>query len=100
MIKTFAQLVGEYLDAGLISAKMANGNWWKCRRNGATKTWVRTPGRFRIPISMGIYHHDYLTNETTFCFRNETQGDFSVDIVAGKYEFIVAQRGAAVDVLV
>lgn len=30
------------------------------RRNGVTKLWKRTPGRFRIPVKFGLYDHGYI----------------------------------------
>jgi len=32
----------------------------RCRRNGKTKTWVRSPERFRIPVKYGIYEYFYI----------------------------------------
>lgn len=32
------------------------------RRNGATKTWKRQPGVFKIPMKYGMYEHFYITN--------------------------------------
>ena len=53
---TFTQSTIEAtLDAGELQALMSHGKWWRVRRNGRTKTWVRTPGRFRIPIKSGIW---------------------------------------------
>jgi hypothetical protein len=42
------------LDAGRLKARMSNGNLWSVRRNGATKTWKREPGRYRIPVKFGF----------------------------------------------
>jgi len=33
------------------------------RRNGSTKTWVRQPGKFRIPVKYGMYEYFYITDE-------------------------------------
>lgn len=35
----------------------------EARRNGATKTWVRQPGKFRIPAKFGLYDCFYIDND-------------------------------------
>ena len=30
------------------------------RRNGATKTWKRTPGKFQVPVKFGLRAYDYI----------------------------------------
>lgn len=42
------------LDAGMLYVVMSNGNHWKARRNGQTKTWKTRPNEFRIPIKCGL----------------------------------------------
>jgi hypothetical protein len=42
------------LDGGRLWVAMANGNWWKARRNGATKLWKTRPADFQIPIKAGL----------------------------------------------
>lgn len=42
------------LDAGNLWAAMANGRWWRLRRNGATQTWKRDPSRFSVPVKAGL----------------------------------------------
>jgi hypothetical protein len=42
------------LDAGHVEIAMINGRWWKARRNGKTRRWVRDPMRFEIPIKFGL----------------------------------------------
>lgn len=40
------------------------------RRNGATKTWVKSPERFRVPIKTGFRGpFAYLTNENAESFH-------------------------------
>jgi hypothetical protein len=50
------------LDAGRISVRMRNGKFWKVRRNGVTKTWIRKPNEFRIPVKFGFRGHDAITH--------------------------------------
>lgn len=42
------------LDAGRLEIAMASGNWWRLRRNGATKRWVRDASRIRVPMKMSF----------------------------------------------
>lgn len=42
------------LDAGCVWMLMSSGRYWKARRNGMTKRWVRSPERFLIPIKVGL----------------------------------------------
>jgi len=35
----------------------------RCRRNGKTQTWKRSPGKFKIPVKYGLYTYLYITNE-------------------------------------
>jgi len=46
--------VDSLLDTGKLEIAMRNGNWWKLRRNGATKKWARGASRIRIPLKMGF----------------------------------------------
>lgn len=32
------------------------------RRNGQTLTWVRSPGRFQLPIKFGMYGYAHINN--------------------------------------
>lgn len=65
------------LDRGELYAGMRNGAWWKLRRNGATKRWVRDASRVRIPVKAGLRATTQIT-ETDFydghlryeCFRH------------------------------
>jgi hypothetical protein len=42
------------LDSGKLWARMGNGRYWQCRRNGATKLWKTRPTEFRIPVKAGF----------------------------------------------
>ncbi len=42
------------LDEGRLSILMANGRYWKARRNGRTQTWKTRPTDFRIPEKAGF----------------------------------------------
>jgi hypothetical protein len=41
--------------------KNADGTPARCRRNGATKTWVTRPGDYRIPVKHGLKTCFYIT---------------------------------------
>ena len=32
----------------------------KCRRNGKTQTWKKSPERFKIPVKYGLYEYFYI----------------------------------------
>ena len=51
------------LDKGLVQVHTRNGNWWKLRRNGATKTWKTRPAEFRIPVKAGLRSCTYITHD-------------------------------------
>lgn len=51
------------LSDGNLWAKMANGRFWRCRRNGATKLWKRDPSRFEIPVKAGLKACGRVSNE-------------------------------------
>jgi hypothetical protein len=59
------------LDSGRVQAEMANGRWWRVRRNGRTKLWKTRPGQWRIPIKAGLRSHAYITEFNAHCFRME-----------------------------
>jgi hypothetical protein len=42
------------LDHRMVWVRMAGGNYWQARRNGATKLWKREPDRFRMPWKVGL----------------------------------------------
>jgi hypothetical protein len=50
------------LNSGKMMVRMRNGNLWSVRRNGATKTWVRKPNEFRIPVKMGFKSYGEITH--------------------------------------
>ena len=51
------------LERGLLYVAMGNGKWWRARRNGKTKTWVREPGRFEIPVKAGLKAYGRITQD-------------------------------------
>jgi hypothetical protein len=60
------------LDQNRLFLKMRNGNSWRCRRNGKTRTWKTRPGHFYIPIKAGfklyaaVEHTDLPTFDQAF----------------------------------
>jgi hypothetical protein len=46
---------------------MANGRYWKLRRNGATQTWKRDPSRFSIPVKAGLKSCARITETDAVC---------------------------------
>jgi hypothetical protein len=42
------------LDKQMLYVALNNGKFWLARRNGATRTWKRSPERFYIPIKYGF----------------------------------------------
>lgn len=54
MIRITRDNVNALLDRGLIYAHMTNGNWWRVRRNGMTRTWKTDVERLYIPIKAGL----------------------------------------------
>lgn len=61
--RTLAQ-IETALDAGLIETQMANGNWWRVRRNGQTKTWKTRPTEFSIPVKIGFNRYGAITHQS------------------------------------
>lgn len=57
------------LDAGQLEVEMANGRWWKVRRNGRTQLWKTRPGDFRIPVKAGLRACTAITHRNTGAFR-------------------------------
>lgn len=49
---------------GQLFVRMSNGNYWRCRRNGATKRWKRDPMRYRIPLKAGLKVYTEISNTT------------------------------------
>jgi hypothetical protein len=38
-----------------------DGTCYRYRRNGKTKTWKRTPGRYRVPVKNGLYNYGHIS---------------------------------------
>lgn len=51
------------LDDGRVFALMHNGNYWRVRRNGATRRWITRPGHFRIQVKAGLRSYAEITHE-------------------------------------
>ena len=47
--------IDSLLNSGKIEIAMKNGNWWRIRRNGATKHWKRDALRICVPFKAGLY---------------------------------------------
>ena len=60
------------LDQGRVQVLMSNGNWWRLRRNGQTKTWKRDTVKFRIPVKAGLRAYAYVDN------HNLNSGNFRI----------------------
>lgn len=56
--------IEEALDAEKLEVAMANGGWWKARRNGKTKLWKSRPDEFRIPVKAGLRSCGQITHES------------------------------------
>lgn len=41
------------------------------RRNGKTKTWVRRPDAFRVPVKHGLYTYGYLDESNAQYFHTK-----------------------------
>ena len=50
-----------YGDILLTVRPGADGAPQKWRVNGRVKTWVRSPGRVRVPLKRGLYDYGFLT---------------------------------------
>ena len=75
MIDITRQNVEQLLSDGLIFVAMRNGNWWRIRRNGATKRWKRDASRIYIPFKAGLKSYGALT-ETDFMPDNRLNSDY------------------------
>jgi len=53
--------VDQLLDSRQLEIHMKNGNWWECRRNGATKRWKRDPRRIYVPFKYGFKNYGNIT---------------------------------------
>jgi hypothetical protein len=58
MTEINARTIDQLLDSGRLSMQMRNGNFWKLRRNGATKRWARDPERFYVGVKAGLRVYD------------------------------------------
>lgn len=63
MTKITRENINELLDAGKLQIAMKNGRWWTIRRNGATRRWIKSPERIRIPIKFGFKFFDAITED-------------------------------------
>ena len=61
------------LDTSKLLVRMNSGRLWRCRRNGKTQLWQRTPGKFRIPVKDGLRVYSEITEATIEAY------DLSVD---------------------
>lgn len=50
------------LAANKLEIRVSSDRWWKARRNGKTKRWVRTPDRYEIPCKVGFRNHFTISN--------------------------------------
>lgn len=48
------QEIERALDSSQLWVAINNGSYWVARRNGATRLWVKSPWRFRIPFKYGL----------------------------------------------
>jgi len=60
--------IDSLLNSGKIEIAMQNGNWWRIRRNGATKHWKRDATRIYVPFKAGLY-----------MYGNVSESDFNHD---------------------
>lgn len=44
----------------------ADGTCQRWRRNGATRTWKRSPERFRLPVKYGLHAYDAVTEASAY----------------------------------
>jgi hypothetical protein len=51
------------LDRGRLQMQSVGGRWFDIRRNGATKTWKRQPGKVEIPCKVGFRECFHLEGE-------------------------------------
>ena len=56
------------LLAEIFYQKHLDGSFTRWYRNGKTKTWIRTPSRFRIPVKHGLYRYDAITEDVENIF--------------------------------
>jgi len=65
---TLAQ-IEEHLAKGRIEAEMANGRFWRVRRNGRTQLWKTRPNDFRIPVKAGLKAYGNIRPDNLSGFR-------------------------------
>lgn len=65
-----ADEIGRQLDRGMICAHMYGGQWYRARRNGATKLWKTRPADFRIPIKAGFKACGYIERDNLHNFAH------------------------------
>ncbi len=53
--------ISKALDGGTLYIAMSTGRWWRLRRNGRTKLWVRRPDEWAIPVKYGMKGHATIT---------------------------------------
>ena len=58
------------LDAGNLWAAMRGGAYWRCRRNGATRTWKTRPTHWLTPFKVGFRECGRLDHDTLVAFRS------------------------------
>jgi hypothetical protein len=60
------------LDAGRleIAGGMPN-KWYRCRRNGRTRKWKRSPDRWEIPIKYAFHGYATITPQTAQHYYRE-----------------------------
>ena len=72
-IKPTLRDIERALDTSKLLVRMNSGRLWRCRRNGKTQLWQRTPGKFRIPVKAGLRIYGEITEATIVAY------DLSVD---------------------
>lgn len=56
--------VEKALDKGMLYVAISDIKFWVARRNGATRTWIRDPKRFYIPVKYGFRGYGAITETT------------------------------------
>ena len=52
------------LAAGHVWARMTHGAYWRCRRNGATRTWKTRPEDWSIPFKVGFREYGKINHDS------------------------------------
>jgi hypothetical protein len=63
------QQIETALDNGQLYARILPKGEWRCRRNGATKTWKTRPGEFQIPVKAGFRSCGYVRHDNLYNFE-------------------------------